>query len=402
MKKYLIRIFVTGFVLCTGFALVFFFYPFDIEPQDYSHLKRELRNVPKEQNAFYEYIAIHEELKTLGAVPSFKEGDEATREKFIKENNTLLNHLDKAVSIDYEEPDFSADDELSLRGLSARQKMSQLFELRLKVELNTMVLKAFKEFTEKTQSSVNSLVSGLANIDSQSSYLRVAFKVLNRKSLRINESFSLSDKSIMEHFNKSLDAEKFYFLSELEVVNALAKKELSLIESLLDKSEYSYQKNQYFRDYYKYLDEQKIAIDESYVKQQAEPESVWTYLMPGGMNKALFLLAKPSIDKSRWKAFEQLCLNKILRTAIACRLYELDHKTLPKDLNELVPKYLAKVPMDNFDGQPLKYDFESKKIYSVAKDGVDNGGSMEGDQYFGSSKAVQLYSSKDLVFQFTR
>ncbi len=53
---------------------------------------------------------------------------------------------------------------------------------------------------------------------------------------------------------------------------------------------------------------------------------------------------------------------------------------LPEKLDELVPKFLPQVPVDPFDGQPLRYVVRNDEyiIYSVGKDGVDNGG--QGDE----------------------
>ena len=78
-----------------------------------------------------------------------------------------------------------------------------------------------------------------------------------------------------------------------------------------------------------------------------------------------------------------------LRTMAECRCaevgfalerYRLDHQKWPGSLEELVPTYLAKVPTDPFDGQPLRYrPFDrGVKVYSVGDDGVDNGGALDG------------------------
>jgi hypothetical protein len=48
---------------------------------------------------------------------------------------------------------------------------------------------------------------------------------------------------------------------------------------------------------------------------------------------------------------------------------------LPESLSELVPKYLPKVPIDPFDGKPLRYSKEKGIIYCVGKDLKDSGGS---------------------------
>src|SRR5262249_8608825 len=42
-------------------------------------------------------------------------------------------------------------------------------------------------------------------------------------------------------------------------------------------------------------------------------------------------------------------------TAVAAERYRLAHGRWPERLQDLVPDYLSKVPMDLFDGQPLRY-----------------------------------------------
>ncbi|CAN5646182.1 hypothetical protein BH09VER1_BH09VER1_16440 [soil metagenome] len=76
-------------------------------------------------------------------------------------------------------------------------------------------------------------------------------------------------------------------------------------------------------------------------------------------------------------AVRQLCI-----TAIAIRRYQLDHENaLPPSLSALVPTYLAKVPLDPMDGKPLHYQPDGAGdylLYSVGKDGVDDGGNAGG------------------------
>jgi hypothetical protein len=68
---------------------------------------------------------------------------------------------------------------------------------------------------------------------------------------------------------------------------------------------------------------------------------------------------------------------RAIRTAVALERYRLAHRTLPPDLNALVPDYIAAVPMDTFDGKPLRYKKNSPRgyvIYSIGPDRHDDGG----------------------------
>ncbi|MBC7772052.1 MAG: hypothetical protein H7210_06130 [Pyrinomonadaceae bacterium] len=64
------------------------------------------------------------------------------------------------------------------------------------------------------------------------------------------------------------------------------------------------------------------------------------------------------------------------QVAIALSRYRLKHGRYPQQLSELVPDFLAGIPVDRFDGQPLRYRLTDGKptVYSVGADRVDSGG----------------------------
>jgi hypothetical protein len=69
---------------------------------------------------------------------------------------------------------------------------------------------------------------------------------------------------------------------------------------------------------------------------------------------------------------------RLLQTDLAVRLFRQECGRLPQQLDELVPKYLAAVPIDPFSDQPLVYRCVEGQyvLYSVGPDGVDNGGTF--------------------------
>jgi serine/threonine protein kinase len=77
-------------------------------------------------------------------------------------------------------------------------------------------------------------------------------------------------------------------------------------------------------------------------------------------------------------AKRHLALCRSAATALAVERCRLAHKEWPSDLAALVPLYLKDVPIDPFDGQPLRYrrTFDGVVIYSVAEDCVDNQGNI--------------------------
>jgi len=78
----------------------------------------------------------------------------------------------------------------------------------------------------------------------------------------------------------------------------------------------------------------------------------------------------------------------LARTALAIERYRLATGQVPERLAELVPQYLDTVPLDPFDGRPLRYRRTDAgyRLYSVMEDGQDNGGitraeANKGDPY---------------------
>ncbi len=70
----------------------------------------------------------------------------------------------------------------------------------------------------------------------------------------------------------------------------------------------------------------------------------------------------------------------LARTALALERYRLLHGEYPKSVAHLTPDILPHVPVDPFDGQPLRYvnSDERVAVYSIGEDLQDDGGSEEG------------------------
>jgi hypothetical protein len=88
-------------------------------------------------------------------------------------------------------------------------------------------------------------------------------------------------------------------------------------------------------------------------------------------------LVMPSMERVILNGYSALADRRLAATALAIRLYALDHDgQLPPTLEALSPKYLPAAPIDPMSGQPLRYVNEAKnpRIYSVGQDGIDDGG----------------------------
>ena len=97
-------------------------------------------------------------------------------------------------------------------------------------------------------------------------------------------------------------------------------------------------------------------------------ETVW------GMVHGLELLPLQTTQLRKCKQNVSVATTRLL---LALKCYKLEKGELPESLEELVPEYIEEVPLDDFDGRPMRYSREKKIIYSVGEDLKDSGGSEE-------------------------
>jgi hypothetical protein len=123
-----------------------------------------------------------------------------------------------------------------------------------------------------------------------------------------------------------------------------------------------------------------IAIAQLPMPEQTEAERQFDQevreLRGSAMLAALPLGATSKLgDASRRKHAYLRCMT----AAIAAECYRQANKRWPASLDKLCPLYLATVPRDPFDGEPLRYLHveEGVVIYSVSSDGVDNHANLD-------------------------
>jgi hypothetical protein len=77
------------------------------------------------------------------------------------------------------------------------------------------------------------------------------------------------------------------------------------------------------------------------------------------------------------KALRMEAARDVVVAAIALKRFQLKHGQWPENLAEVVPEFLHAVPIDPYDGKPLRYRRNGDGTYSlycVGEDGVDDGG----------------------------
>jgi len=87
-------------------------------------------------------------------------------------------------------------------------------------------------------------------------------------------------------------------------------------------------------------------------------------------------------------------------TALAIEQFSRENGRLPEQLEELVPEFIEKAPLDPFDGRPLRYVVRKDEyvIYSIGSNRIDDGGSIhEGEDEYGN-----IVGDADLLFRVKR
>lgn len=115
------------------------------------------------------------------------------------------------------------------------------------------------------------------------------------------------------------------------------------------------------------------------------------------LTRFLSNLLLPALDTTLATHYHSLLRRRLAAVALAIRLYEADHGSLPRALDALVPDYLSAVPKDPFaaDGLVIGYcpDAIPPVLYSVGTDGIDEGG-----RYAFEQAESRPWDSADIVF----
>jgi hypothetical protein len=90
----------------------------------------------------------------------------------------------------------------------------------------------------------------------------------------------------------------------------------------------------------------------------------------------------PALDKVAVAERRRLAHVRCMIAALAAERYRLAHGAWPESLDRLTPALLTEVPLDPFDGEPLRYRrfAEGVVVYSVGEDGRDDGGQVRPEE----------------------
>jgi hypothetical protein len=132
-----------------------------------------------------------------------------------------------------------------------------------------------------------------------------------------------------------------------------------------------------YRNYFQRLQQM---MPQAYYQTAAERNEVAAELQPGKRRGVMSAMLMPSLLRELELTAETQTFREEVALALAATGYRLDHGTYPATAEALVPAYMDTIPLDPFDGQPLRFkknDDGSITIYSVGPDGKDDGGQIE-------------------------
>jgi len=96
---------------------------------------------------------------------------------------------------------------------------------------------------------------------------------------------------------------------------------------------------------------------------------------PAGLSRLMVQSMLPFLRDSIEAKCDMNTLTSVARAKLALKIHHLEHGAIPQSLDELIPELLTAVPLDDFDGQAIRYDAQRQLLYSVGLDFVDTGGS---------------------------
>ncbi len=131
-----------------------------------------------------------------------------------------------------------------------------------------------------------------------------------------------------------------------------------------------------------------------------EEQEQWIAQDRVSLRGAIHILSRiflPSLSRAHLLHFRMIASRRMAAIALAIRLFELERGRRPVELAELVPGYLAELPVDPFagDGRTFGYkpNAERPVLYSISDDERDDGG-----EYELKTNGNVDWNQKDLVY----
>lgn len=96
----------------------------------------------------------------------------------------------------------------------------------------------------------------------------------------------------------------------------------------------------------------------------------------------LISMMLPAVGQATLAEDRLVMNNRLVDVALGLAAYRQETRQYPVQLEQLVPKYLAKIPEDLFTGKPIRYHRKAQGylLYSVGPNQQDDGGQRENQE----------------------
>jgi hypothetical protein len=121
------------------------------------------------------------------------------------------------------------------------------------------------------------------------------------------------------------------------------------------------------------------------------------YQLSKGFNPITWVMTRLQLWRSLQKAESRhkrvIAHERLLAVELALRCYESEQGRAPTSLEQLVPQYFQRVPLDPFSDRPVVYHPQGTNwlVYSVGEDTVDDGGKRVGRSVSGTVTKGDLF-----------
>ena len=392
-------------------------FPKDILPINDTDLQLEKVEVVKEENSYYQLIKIEEiidfsenEAKIISNYAKGKDWDEDFVKKLISKNQKALSVFDAAVEKTYfQDPEFTDPTKVSISSLVTSLKPGDILKI---TNLSSIkAISAAKKGQDKKafDEALKSIKLGHKMQNSQGSlihyFLGTAIKSIGLYTVQdLLKTTSLDNSSLKDYLSKISEysdnkkglelAIKIEYTVQVSAVDSItesidpneAVQKLAwgsfLFGKKIEQSSFYFQPNKtkkMFADnarlVIKDIDKPCGIVEQREVEKVAPSNAIEMLFTENAIGKMIHDITLISFGPFQNKRCDVELLVSATRLLVAMKMFKTDLSTYPSSLVDLIPDYIIEIPVDPYDGKPIRYSSSKKIIYSVGQDLIDSGGS---------------------------
>lgn len=393
----------------------------DIAPINDNDLLLKKVFVADRENAYFDLIKLDKIIyESTGAsdkildMVSGKIWDEKLVEELVLKNEQAFKiFTDAAVKSKFQDPVYAEPIKITpavaLPPLNSWRRMSRLSAVRaLYLAKRGKDKEAMEEafhsikIGQKIQDSQVSLIEYLVALSMKDTGIEIVMKISNSSKLQSAELISYA-RTLNEYYKNEdglISSFKGEYMMQKYIIDGLVSGNNEAMEGIFSGEESARQEiKEKIKNSYYFQPNKTISLFAEYtrnniksvripcgeikpldVQMLAPSNPAELYVEENAIGKILHDILAVGLTNTSIKKCEEDLLIVAAQTTLAMKAFKNDTGNYPNSLQQLAPRYLNSVPIDQFDGKPIKYSAIKKIIYSVGKDMKDSGGST-GDEW---------------------